>query len=45
MLQVMGGFDEWGVPLDNGVFAWRFLTGKKKKVNLTFGLYERERKK
>ena len=32
-------------PLDHGVFEWRFLTGRKKKVNVTFGLYERERKK
>lgn len=44
MLQVMGGVDDWMLPLDHGVFEWRFLLGRRKKVDFTFGLYERERK-
>jgi RNase P/RNase MRP subunit p29 len=44
MLQVMGGVDDWMLPLDHGVFEWRFRTGRRKKVDFTFGLYERERK-
>jgi len=44
MLQVMGGVDDWTLPLDHGVFEWRFRTGRRKKVDFTFGLYERERK-